>query len=60
MTYTYGFNADDNDIKYYKGQIIAHEEAHRIATELGEDVTYLETKLTELKAAYEALGGTYE
>lgn len=60
MTYTYGFNSDDNDASYYKGQIIAHEQAHRIATELGEDVTDLEAKLIELKAAYEALGGTYE
>lgn len=60
MSYEYSLNAEDKNAEYYKGQILMHEEAHRLAVEAGEDTTYLESKLTELKTLFLDAGGSFD
>lgn len=60
MSYEYNLNEETKDAEYYKGQIFMYEEAHRLAVEAGEDTTYLETKLADLKTAFINAGGTFD
>ncbi len=60
MSYEYNLNEESKDAEYFKGQIFMYEQAHRLAVETGEDTTFLESKLTELKTLFLDAGGTFD
>ena len=60
MSYEYNLNEESKDAEYFKGQIFMYEQAHRLAVETGEDTTFLESKLTELKTLFLDAGGSFD